>query len=240
MTRRWAVRIEPTEVESLKSLRLISGAEICELASEIWVRGPVLDDSLQRILRRHPHARRYRVLPDDQLVGPDKLVPLGYLPPGPWSPLQDYLPVALPVASFAGRVRERVPLRLVRTSAMRVANVLVTHMGAWGPYGVSAPLVRLDRWHFAAAADGRVVVRGHPLPPLAGEQYVEDTGIGVPVGWTWSPDVPVDVLRRLLQLRAYDLVLLRSDESGERIDGDCFVRAGRAAIRRTAREFEHG
>ena len=237
MTRRWAVCLERNELDSLHALRLIDGAEICEQEGHLWVRGPTLDEALARLLRKHPHARRYWVLPDHQLLGPDKLVPHGYLPPGPWHPLRHWLTVTLPAAHFAGVLASRVQVRLVRTNVVRPSNVIVTNVRDWSVYGADAPQVRLDRWHFAAAGDGRVVVRGVPLPPLPGEHFVEERGIGIPAGWKCCPDVPTEVLRAVFQVDNQDLVLLCPDNTHERIRGSCFVRASRSAIRQTAREY---
>jgi hypothetical protein len=237
MTRRWAVCLERDEVDSLRTLRLVDNAEVCEQDRYIWVRGPTLDDALARLLRRHPHARRYWVLPDQQLLGPGKLVPQGYLPAGPWGPLREWLEVALPVANFAGAVTSRVEVRLVRTGVVRASNVMLTNIADWSAYGADAPQVRLDHWYFAAAGDGRVVVRGTPLPPLPGRHFVAEHGIGIPAGWKCDPDVPTEVLRAVFQVDQPDLVLLCEDDSHERIPGSCFVRASRSAIRMTAREY---
>lgn len=240
MSRRWVVRIDKGEVESLAKLRLAQGAEVCEQEQEVWVRGESLDEPLARLLRRHPHARRHWVLADDQLVSPGKSVPRGYLPGGPWIPLRDWLTIRLPAAVPAERIGARVPVRMVRSAEQRQASVLVTDVFQWQTYGSCAPQVRLERWHFAAAAERRVVVRGCPLPPLPGQRYVEEEGVAVPAGWMWSPPVEAAVMRELLALEGLDLALLHHDATWERIPSGQFVRATRSAIRQTAREFREG
>jgi hypothetical protein len=236
MTQRWAVRLERTEFESAQKLRLAETAEVCETGDEIWVRGQTLSESLARVLRRHPHARRYGVLPDGQLLSPGKLVPRGYLPDGPWRPLAEWLSVRLPELSATGRQPPPVPVRLIRACRVCEPSVLMTRIAAWCDYGGEAPQVRLNRWFFAAADDGRVVVRGVPLPPLSGERFTEHEGIAVPAGWTWHPPVEASVLRRVLGLEKQDLALLLSNGTWERIEGAQFVRATRSAVRATARE----
>ena len=240
MSRRWAVRLEKTEIESVKKLRLAEGAEICEAEDQIWVRGETLGESLARLLRRHPHARRFWVLPDDQLVSPGKLVPRGYLPEGPWVPLVGWMSVHLPQVAAAGRLRGQVPIRLVRSGDMREPTVLITGLAQWYAYGTSAPQVRLDRWFYAAAEDRRVVVRGSPLPPLPGSRLVEAGGIAVPAGWTWFPAVEAAVLREVFGLEDKDLALFSGDGTWERVPASQFVRATRSSIRVTAREFGDG
>jgi hypothetical protein len=236
MTQRWAVRLKREEYGSLQKLRLAESAEVCETDGRIWVRGENLDESLARLLRRHPHARRFWVLADDQLLSPGKLVPLGYLPAGPWQPLVDWLRVGLPEVGVAGRPANPVRVRLVRSAEIYEPSVLMTRLDAWHSYCGTAAQVRLDRWLFAAAADGRVVVRGLPLPPLPGERFVEREGIAVPAGYCWHPSVEAGVLRTALGLDDSDMALLLEDETWERIEGAEFVRATRSAVRATAAE----
>jgi hypothetical protein len=240
MSRRWVVRLEKSEVDSVKKLRLAEGAEVCEREHDIWVQGTKLDESLARQLRRHPHARRHWVLDDGQLISPEKRVPNGYLPEGPWVPLRDWMTVCLPPALFAAQQESRLPVSLVRSSDAQEPAVLMTNITHWHQYGSQAPKVRLDRWLFAAAADGRVLVRGIPLPPLPGERFVVEGDIAVPVGWSWSPPVQAENLRELLGIQQHDLAILHADGSWEHVLGGQFVRATRSAIRATAREFCDG
>jgi hypothetical protein len=240
MTRRWAVRLEKSEVDSVKKLRLAEGAEVCEREHDIWVQGTKLDESLARLLRRHPHARRHWVLDDDQLLSPEKLVPNGYLPEGPWLPLRDWLTVCLPSALFAARPETLLRVRLVRSPDVQEASVLMTNIRRWHQYGSQAPMLRLDRWLFAVAADGRVLVRGIPLPPLPGERLVVEGDIAVPAGWAWAPPVPAETLRELFGIQKHDLAILHTDGTWEHVLAGQFARATRSAIRATAREFGDG
>jgi len=85
-----------------------------------------------------------------------------------------------------------------------------------------------------------VVIRGTPLPPLAGARFVDRGGVAVPAGWTWSPAVDAPTLRRLLQLEKGDLTLWTLDGPWQRIAADDFARAGRSAIRATAEGLADG
>ena len=135
MSHPWAVHLEKAELDSIRKLRLAEGAEICDADDEIWVRGASLSDTLARLLRRHPHARRYWILPDRQLVSPGKLVPSGYLPEGPWTPLRDWLTVELPPAQFARRNVGKLALRLVHGSEPAEPNLFVGGIQTWLAYG---------------------------------------------------------------------------------------------------------
>ena len=103
---------------------------------------------------------------------------------------------------------------------------------------IEAPQVRLDRWRFAVAADGRVAVHGQPLPPLPGRRWVEQEGIAVPAGWTWTPAVEAALLRQVFGLAEGDVALWDVDGAWERIAADEFVRATRAAVRATVKRLE--
>ena len=68
------------------------------------------------------------------------------------------------------------------------------------------------------------------LPPLPGQRWVEQEGIAVPAGWTWTPAVEAALVRQVFGLAAGDVALWHADGAWERIAGDEFVRATRAAV----------
>ena len=84
-----------------------------------------------------------------------------------------------------------------------------------------------------AAADGGVIVRGTPLPPIPGTQWTLDDGIATPAGLTWSPPVDAATLQQVLGLAAGEIALLRPDGTFDRLAADHWVRASRSAIRGT-------
>jgi hypothetical protein len=130
---------------------------------------------------------------------------------------------------------DRLTLRLVRTSIVHAPGALLTAASTWQQYGVQAPLVRLKQWQFAVARDGRVCVRGVPLPPIHGVQLVESHGVATAAGWTWSPAVDAAVVRTILQLPEGDFAILHADGAWERIGAGDFVAATRQAIRQSFR-----
>ena len=73
-----------------------------------------------------------------------------------------------PPALFAGRGDETRSPVLVRSDCMEEASLLLTQFHLWVAYAVEAPQVRLDRWRFAVAADGRVAVTGQTAAAVAG------------------------------------------------------------------------
>ena len=221
-------------------LRQVARIEVCELSDFIWLRGGSLDERLDVALRALPGARRFEVLNDDQLQRLGARVPDGCLPEGPWQPIADWIEFELPIAALSRQPDDRVPLTTVRSTSIEEPAVLLTTFDGWRDYAVTAPQVRLDRWYFAASADGRTIIRGRPVPSIPGERFVERDGIAIPVGWSSSPPVDAAVIRQLLELEADGLALLHRDGSWERILADNFVRATRSAVRKTAEAMANG
>jgi hypothetical protein len=147
--------------------------------------------------------------------------------------------VELPETALPGQFADPIPLRLIRDSQPRDANLLLTSMETWLSYGGTAEQVRLDRWQFAVSLNGESLIRGMPLPPIPGQRFVEESGIAVPCGWAWSPAVDGIILARVFSRSGQELVLCRADGRMERIAEDQFVRATRSAIRLSAEALPH-
>ncbi len=241
----WAIRLDRRDAAAAGRLRQVAGVEVCELADSVWLRGPQADDELHGQLAAVPGARRFSVLPDGQLLPSGARVPQGWLPQGPWTALVQWMRLESPLALFAGRCDETLSPVLLRSDVIDEASLLLTRFELWVAYAVGAPQVRLDRWRFAVAADGRVAVHVLPeskqvanrscaLPPLPGQRWVEREGIAVPAGWTWSPALEPGLLRQVFGLAEGDIALWHVDGAWEQISAGEFVRATRAAVRATA------
>ena len=231
MNARWAVWLHATDSGSVALLRLEPAIEALETANTLWLRGPASNERIDFLLRQLPDAARFEVLADGQLRPEGKRLPHGRLPPGPWIALQTLATVELPVATLAAIVPERIPFRCVRIATIEEANVLLTNLIDWQAYGSSASQVRLQKLTFAVSSDGRVIVRGTPLPPIAGERYYECDGVALACGWGWPHWLDNGTARAALGIDADDLALVSPAGTWEAIAGDDFVRATRSAIR---------
>jgi hypothetical protein len=216
------------------ALRLEQGIDVLETADALWLRIDADDERAEMLLRRLPGGRRYEILPDQQLRPLESRLPLGHLPRGTWQKIRSWEQVELPRAALPAQPPPRMPLSLTRTGIESPANVLLTGVGEWTSYGLTAPQIRLDCLRFAASADGQVVIHGSPLPPLPGARFSESGGIALPCGWAWSPDVDSQTLRALWNLETDDLALVLPDGAWHHIRGDQFVRATRGAIRESS------
>jgi hypothetical protein len=180
-----------------------------------------------------PGAQRFAVQADGALIPDSARLPRGKLPEVDWQPLSAWISLAPQPAAFAGELRRRAALRLVRTGQEESACVLLTPWAEWQAYALSASALRLRPLRFAVCDDGRTLLRGNPLPPLLGERYVEHGGIAVPCGWSLAPALDPPIIRELLGIPAADLALFKEDISWEWIRAERFVSATRSSVRAT-------
>ncbi|MFT7639711.1 MAG: hypothetical protein ACI9G1_001449 [Pirellulaceae bacterium] len=238
MSAKWAARISLDNVAALASLREVVGIEAAVVAETVWLRGESRSEQLDSRLRSTPHLDRYELLADGQLIPSQRLVPDGWLPVTEWLPLAQLIVPKLPATKWPGEVSNRVTPKLVRDTQYQTPNLLVAAFERGCQFVTYAAEIRLEQWTFAACRDGRVVVRGTPVPAIQGEYFCESKGIAIPAGWKWSPTIDADQIRANLlganyELSEGDLVLVSVDGSWERIDRDAFVAATRSALRLT-------
>lgn len=238
MSTRRAVRIHPDDAESLGRLRLQPGIEVSERADALWLHILPSSDELDAQLRMLP-GTLFTVRLDEQLIPFGKLVPSGYLPEGPWVELSQWMRVTAPTAGFSGQLKGTVELHFIHGGPVRDANLIETDIGTWCEYAATAPQIRIEQLSFAMNGDRRVLVRGTPLPPIAGVRYVEDSEIAIMAGWCCAPPIAAEVLAEVLELEANDLALMHIDGQWNRIPCDSFVRATRSAVRLSAEDVAH-
>jgi len=240
----WAVRLDQTRSNRLPELRLRDDIKVGEVAGQIWLRGEC-ENSVDPPIRSLP-GDHFTIAHEIQLVPVGKQVPLGFLPTTDWLSLREWLQVSPPVARWAKAESPTARLRLASLAESGSSNdsrsavasedvdssaILVT-LDDWHSYADSAPQVRLDRLRFAAAADGRILVLGTPLPSLPGTRFIIVEQIAIPAGSRWGPNVDPAVVRSVFGV-SDSLVLWYSTDSWELIPTDAFVAATRVAIRST-------
>ena len=229
----WAVRLDASRAGGAAALRLKIGIEACEKGADLWLRGPDGGEALALELRRLPGADRYDVLSGGVLREPGKRVPAGKLPEGPWVAVAAWALAAPQTGSLPAELTQRVTPRMERSVEERPANLLRVTLAVFTGWAQAASNARLRPLAFAASA-GEALVRGTPLPPLAGVPYAEDSGLAVPCGWALLPAAGAAAWRERLALADGDLALFNTDGSFERVPAAAFVRASRSAARATA------
>lgn len=233
MSTTWVVQLPAVEISNLSRLCHRDEVEVCETGNELWLRGKSDDPDRDADVLSLP-GNRFSVTPDEQLIPSGKRIPRGQIPPGPWLRLQEWMQVSLPTASFSGELTTEAQLTIVRGGSPVAPNLLLTSFSEWRRYALRAPQVRLQRWSFAVGPGEQAVVRGAPIPPVPGVQYVEQDGIAIAAGWRLQPHVDADVLRTALGLKSGELAVFREDGSWYHLRSEDFVMATRAAVRSTA------
>ena len=230
----WAAEIAHEHARELGRLRVLPGVELAETEASFWVRGTSSIEEAQRVLLAIPHAQLYHIDRAGLRQWGHRLVAKP-LPGLTYTPLAKAIRPSLPIASYPSAPVPRFPLTLVRSDVEQQSVFLETTREQWTEYAASAPKVRLDRLAFAVSAEGRVLVRGQPLPSLSGRQYWESDGVAIPIGWTCSPAITGSAFSKLVRRAAGEIVLLDEQGAVQSIPADAFVRASRSAIRATAR-----
>jgi hypothetical protein len=232
----WALKIAQSDGASLSPLRLSPSVEVAEKDNAIWIRSRSRDELVTRVLPAIPALARYDWLPGDRLRRFGSRIPSDSFPPMVWKPLVELVQVQLPPVTISTAKPGRVPLQLIRTAQEMNASLLLTDSGKWGAYARTAAEVRLSKWEFAINAHAQVLVRGEPLPPLPGRRYVLINNVAIPSGFTWSPQIDVQVLSQSLGLNSESIAIFHEDGTHWRLLSEQFVPATRAAVRASCRE----
>ena len=234
----WAIRLARLHAPALAPLRLRAGVEIAEDGDSVWARGPTCDDALERLIRGLPAEARFTWGENDSLRAEGSRIPSGRLPAARWRSLSDWLQVVLPPVQAVFPGHERIPLLLVRGGEEREPNLLTTPLEIWRAYALEAPEIRLSYLRFAVSSDGQAAVRGGPCPPLPGVRWVERSGIAVPAGYRWNPNVSDEVVRLVLSVESGGLILWYPDQRISRLREEQFIEVTRPNLRATeARTF---
>lgn len=224
---------------ALGAVRVQAGLEVLVVGAQLWLAGRQAAALESDWCRQLPALARYRVAPDGLLTPQGAQVPTGQLPAGAWRPLRQYLQPELAPAAYAGELVRRCRIRLMAGTEPEPAAALLTTPTAWQQWGESAPGVRLERLRFAVSADGRVLVVGTPLPPIAGRALVARGPLLLPAGLVLDPPLLAPLLPDMIGLRDGACALFHTDGSYERIAAADFAAATRSAIRLTAGGRRH-
>lgn len=206
---------------SLGKLRLIRGLETLLTDGQaappsdavLWIRGPRLETREETIVRMIPWQAFYEVLEGGEIRPRNRRLPEGRLPAGTWEALVDFLQPRMQAPALSGKLSGKVNIRLQETSRLRETNMIHAATNDWLEFGIAASELRLKPliWTMDASQPDTVFIRGTPLPPLPGMQYVEQDGVAVPAGFHWRPEVSAETLRRSLGTAANEMVILRRD-----------------------------
>jgi hypothetical protein len=233
VSERWAVCFPRSVAHTALPLRLHSGIEACDVGDALWLHGAGGFENIGQLLHRIPGLTAFIVNADNSITLTGKRIPTGKLPDGPWSAFNGIVTLRPQPAALPATISTKAPISILRSLREQEPGAMLMELRQWADYAVSAPRVRLDPLRFAVCSDGRVLVVGHPLPPVPGEYFINLGGLLIPCGYEWRPRLEPAILRRAMNLHADDMALFRADTSYERVRGESFVRATRSAARRS-------
>ncbi|MBS0658419.1 MAG: hypothetical protein JSR82_09280 [Verrucomicrobia bacterium] len=233
----WQVlRLGASDADALFAWRLEPGLEVCARSDGgWWVRQRWAIGETPRSLDGLPATERFVCGTDGILRHPGGEIPRGQLPLVGWRSVAEACPVAAPpLVAPSVATAGRAALRLTRGGAGSPPVALLLPLSAWIDYAVEAPLVRLERWRYAASrAEGAALVLGNPLPPLGGERFVEPAArVLVPAGFGWTPEIDAAAVREVAGAAGTDYVWWREREGLAVLPEALFVPASRSGIRR--------
>ena len=233
----WAICLERKDAAALGSFRLQAGIEVAEAENRVWLRGKRGNEELAHKLSTLCALARYEWLAADWLRKQENRIPTMRLPSLGWQPLDAWLQIEFPPAAMPATEPKKTSLQLVRSGEERDANLLLTNLKEWAGFVRQAARIRLDFLRFAVDNQGRVLIRGTPLPPLPGQRFVVQGNIAVPAGHDWQPAVSPEVLLRLLGGSNESLVLWEEDGLITRLVAEQFIPASRRAVQATQQTF---
>jgi hypothetical protein len=230
------VQIPQSQGAALSLLRHESSIQLCLEQDAVWLWSERTSPELQRQYLQLPGARRYELHNNQELTLLGDRVPSAKLPAGPWMALSEWLTLERPVAQLPTKPSSLVSLRLVSSQQEQPVAGLLTRMSVWLPYVIETFAPKYAHCRFVMSAADMVWIQGTPLPALPGTYFYERSGIWLPAGLTWAPDLQPAIVRQLLKITSDEIVLWQADGQLARIKLADFVQATRSAVRYSARE----
>ncbi len=224
---------------TLGAARHLPGLQAAEVAGQLWLRGLPATGELPLAVRALPAVQSYEADAQGRLFAAGQRTPTALLPVLAWRPIAEFVPLEIPTAALPAQATPRYQVRLVPSGRARAGAALLTTLAAWHAYAEAAPESRLHPLRFAASAEGRVLVLGSPLPPLASPEYWQQGSLLLPAGFDFEAALLGPLLAQQLQAEAEALLLFSPDGSWERVPLAHLVPATRSAVRLTFASFSH-
>lgn len=231
------LQLPADSAESLAPHRTRPGWEVCRADGAWWLRIPDDAHSMQAAAPL-PALARYQVDPRRRLIPLHGTLPIGREPAGPWEPLGEVLRVQPPAALFPGRLGARLALEWVRSPLEKEPAALLTTLHVLLPWAENAARARLRPLVFAAAPEGKVFVRGTPLPSVPGTVFYFQNNLALPCGWDFAPPLRAAWVGPALGLPVHSIALLTPPSGVAEISQESFVPLTLAALRRTLEQLK--
>jgi len=229
MSAPWAMRVSIDNAPAAGLLRCTHGIQALAVSDALWLRGELLTETMNGLLRRIPGERFMRA-PGELLIPIGRKLPIGTMPAGEWMAVERVLVLKVPASLTPAAAASGVGVRLVASHVETAPNVLLAQRTHWSKWVETAPNIRLRPLVFALS-QSQAVIRGKPLPNLPGTRYVEGEGVAIPCGFAIAPALGAPTLAQAFGLGAGDLALLHPNGTCEVLPAEVFVAASRSSVR---------
>lgn len=199
LAERWALRVTVANSARAGCLRTIRGTEAAIVGDDVWFRGVNLDDTLLPTLAAVADGPVFMLSGTDWLTPVRHQVPSARLPAADFGAVQNFLTPVLPTLRLACDIQQTTALKLVRSITERDAELWCGSSGEFRAWAEKAPELRLQACRYALCGDTcQALVRGNPLPPLAGQQFWLAGKVAIPLGWHWVPAIDTTAMNDVI------------------------------------------
>lgn len=221
------------DVSLLGNFRSMSNLSVANHGTEVWLRYPSVNVELKKQLSRLPAMFTYLENEDGLLFLKDSSTPIKKMPVLTWQPIENFIPIELPIAALPASKAPTYHLKIVPSSSYQAGSLLRLSLDVWKQYAETAPAIRLESLRFALSEDGEVLVMGVPLPALPGEEYWLQGKILLPSGYDFEWPIIATLFAEKENLDNKALILMDKNSTWQKIELQNFVKATRMGIRRS-------
>jgi hypothetical protein len=242
-TIQWITSIPIGQSDCLHTWAHSANVELSLKDDIVWMRGKAeSEEALTEVdqrLRAIPGAERFQVVDTNLLRPIDSRLPTCAYPDGPWKPAAAMLCVQLPPSGLGSPTPSAVTFRTTRGATVAAnstlsPSILECNFAEFSQWAITSSEARLGALAFACNESGRTIVRGNPLPPVAGTRWIEYDHVAVRVGHSWQPPVSVQTLNQALETSSNAIHFLEADGRVRVLSHSVFVMAMRSSVRLTA------
>lgn len=217
---------------SLGAVRCLPGLQVAAGENGIWIKCGGVPAAYHTQLLQLPAQKTYVMDDAGRLFYEGASTPVDVLKGVSWQPINQFIPVEVPVAAMPATLKKQALLKIVPSGNEREADAILTTLATWKQFAVEAPLARLQPLKFAVAEDGAVFVWGRPLPAIPGKPLWLQHNLAIPCGFDVEWPLLAPSIAEKMGAKKH-VILFKEDSTYETIAHEFFVPATRSAVRMT-------
>lgn len=227
------VVIAKSDQDALGSVRCLPNLLAAVEGDLVWLRTGAMASQADLKIRQLPAQKSYTIDDDGKLFPINALTPIGRIPALEFVPIAEFVKVEAPTSAIPAKVEEKHAVNIVVSENTHAGDALLTTLDAWKHYAESAPEVRLLRLRFAVSKHNQVLIIGHPLPPLPGQEFWGKQNLLLPCGYDFKFPSLTSTIARKLSVDPHTFVLFDTQGNWDYILNSSFAPAFRSAVRLT-------